>query len=258
MTTGESSDVELMTLVRDGKLGAYGTLYERHVAAAHNLARQLSHGCRAEAEDLVAEAFAKLFTSLKTGHGPDYAFRAYLLTALRRTAYDKTRRGKKEELTEDVSTVTGIKPETVSKPFIDTAIADLDRQLAVRAFQRLPQRWRTVLWHTEIQGQSPADVAPILGLSANAVAVLAYRARERLKQAYLQVHLAQTPDTGCQTTTKRLGAHIRAGLSTRATTQVETHLDKCAGCRTLAAELAEINGTLGRQCDSRQRARWYR
>ena len=59
--------------------------------------------------------------------------------------------------------------------------------MIARAFASLPERWQAVLWHTEIEGARPADVAPLLGLTANGVAALAYRAREGLRQAYLQM-----------------------------------------------------------------------
>jgi RNA polymerase sigma factor (sigma-70 family) len=98
------SDAELIDSVRGGDTSAYGSLYERHVGAAYNLARQLTRST-AEADDLVAEAFAKVLDTLRDGRGPDSAFRAYLLTALRHTAYDKTRRDRKLELAEDVTEV---------------------------------------------------------------------------------------------------------------------------------------------------------
>ncbi len=233
-------DAELIESVRGGDVAAYGQLYERHVTAAYNLARQLARSS-AEADDLVSEAFSKVLDVLRGGGGPDVAFRAYLLTALRHNAYDKTRRDRKVELSEDVSEVA---PEAVSVPFRDTAVAGLERSLAARAFARLPERWQTVLWHTEVEGQSPAEVAPLLGMTANGVSALAYRAREGLKQAYLQVHLAETQAVRCRATVDRLGAWTRAGLSKRETTQVEAHLDECSDCRRLAAELADVNGAL--------------
>ncbi|MFE9745091.1 sigma-70 family RNA polymerase sigma factor [Saccharothrix saharensis] len=234
------SDAELIDSVRGGDIDAYGQLYERHVTAAHNLARQLARSS-AEADDLVADAFAKVLDALRAGRGPDSAFRAYLLTALRHTAYDKTRRDRKLELADDVAEVA---PEATSVPFKDTAVAGLERSMAAKAFARLPERWQTVLWHTEIEGQSPAEVAPLLGLTANGVSALAYRAREGLKQAYLQVHLAETQAERCRATVDKLGAWTRGGLSKRETTQVEAHLDECTGCRALAAELADVNGAL--------------
>ena len=219
------SDAELIDEVRGGKISSYGTLYERHVTAAYNLARQLSRST-AESDDLVSEAFARVLDTLRAGRGPDVAFRAYLLTALRHVAYDKTRRDRRLE------------------QFTDTAVAGLERSMAARAFAKLPERWQAVLWHTEIEGQSPAEVAPILGLTANGVSALAYRAREGLRQAYLQVHLAETTAERCRATVDKLGAWTRGGLSKRETAQVEAHLDECARCRALAAELADVNGAL--------------
>ncbi|WP_177220944.1 sigma-70 family RNA polymerase sigma factor [Lentzea xinjiangensis] len=231
------SDAELIESVRNGTIDAYGQLYERHVSAAYNLARQLTRS-QAEADDLVSEAFAKVLDTLRAGRGPDSAFRAYLLTALRHTAYDKTRRDRKVDLTEDM---TDVAPPVA---FSDTAVAGLERSLAARAFAALPERWRMVLWHTEIEGQSPADVAPLLGMTANGVSALAYRAREGLKQQYLQMHLAETDAERCRATVDRLGAWTRGGLSKREATQVEAHLDECGRCRALAAELADVNGAL--------------
>ncbi|MFC0109942.1 sigma-70 family RNA polymerase sigma factor [Kibdelosporangium aridum] len=231
------SDAELIESVRKGTVSAYGSLYERHVGAAYNLARQLTRS-QAEADDLVSEAFAKVLDTLRAGRGPDSAFRAYLLTALRHTAYDKTRRDKRVELSDDVTTVAGA---DTAVPFSDTAVAGLERSLAARAFARLPERWQAVLWHTEVEGQSPAEVAPILGLTPNGVSALAYRAREGLRQAYLQVHLAESTNDRCKATAERLGAWTRGGLSRRETAQVEAHLDECERCRALAMELADVN-----------------
>ncbi|MEU3625497.1 RNA polymerase subunit sigma [Amycolatopsis coloradensis] len=237
------SDAELIAEVRDGKIASYGTLYERHAAAAHNLARQLARSS-SEADDLVSEAFAKVLDTLRGGKGPDTAFRAYLLTALRHTAYDKTRKDKRVDLNEDMSDVGGAVGEALTVPFSDTAVAGLERTLAAKAFTRLPERWQAVLWHTEIEGQSPAEVAPLLGLTANGVSALAYRAREGLRQAYLQVHLAENSGERCRASAEKLGAWTRDGLSKRERAQVEDHLDDCETCRALAAELADINGGL--------------
>ena len=237
------SDAELIAAVRNGNTSAYGTLYERHVGAAYNLARQLARS-NAEADDLVAEAFAKLLDTLRAGKGPDSAFRAYLLTSLRHVAYDKARREKRIDLNEDMSEVTGALGGALTVPFSDTAVAGLERSMAAQAFARLPERWQMVLWHTEIEQQTPAEIAPLLGLSPNAVSALAYRAREALRQAYLQVHLTETAAERCRATADRLGAWTRDGLSKRERAQVENHLDNCADCRALAAELADINGAL--------------
>lgn len=82
----EPSDIDLIARVRAGSSEAYGLLYERHLASARNLARQLSRST-ADVDDLVAEAFAKVFATLRAGGGPTTAFRAYLLTTKRRGSF---------------------------------------------------------------------------------------------------------------------------------------------------------------------------
>ncbi|NIJ14021.1 RNA polymerase sigma factor (sigma-70 family) [Saccharomonospora amisosensis] len=237
-----SSDAELIASVREGRIEAYGTLYERHVAAAYNLARQLTRSAT-ESDDLVSEAFAKVLDALRAGKGPDSAFRAYLLTTLRHVAYDRARKDRRVDLTADITSVEeGV--DALKVPFTDTAVRGLERSLAAKAFGRLPERWQTVLWHTEIERQSPAEVAPLLGLTPNGVSALAYRAREGLRQAYLQAHLAETEQQRCRATVSRLGAWTRHALSRRERAQVEAHLDRCPRCGALAAELADVNSAL--------------
>ncbi|GAB3548956.1 RNA polymerase sigma factor (sigma-70 family) [Actinopolyspora lacussalsi] len=241
----DAGDNELIEAVRGGSTAAYGVLYERHSVAAHSMARQVANDS-SEADDLVSEAFAKVLTGLRSGQGPNTAFRAYLLTAVRRTAYDRTRKERRVRYSADVGTEDGA---DVSVPFTDTAVAGLERSLAAQAFNRLPERWQTVLWHLEIEGESPSEVAPVLGLTSNGVSALAYRAREGLRQAYLQVHLGQlesdeAESQQCRATVERLGQWTRGGLSKRESAQVDTHLDSCTSCRALSAELGDVNGGL--------------
>ncbi|SFT48966.1 RNA polymerase sigma factor, sigma-70 family [Actinopolyspora lacussalsi subsp. righensis] len=241
----DAGDNELIEAVRGGSTAAYGVLYERHSVAAHSMARQVANDS-SEADDLVSEAFAKVLTGLRSGQGPNTAFRAYLLTAVRRTAYDRTRKERRVRYSADVGAEDGA---DVSVPFTDTAVAGLERSLAAQAFNRLPERWQTVLWHLEIEGESPSEVAPVLGLTSNGVSALAYRAREGLRQAYLQVHLGQlesdeAESQQCRATVERLGQWTRGGLSKRESAQVDTHLDSCTSCRALSAELGDVNGGL--------------
>src|SRR5215204_4248669 len=231
------SDAELIAEVRSGDSEAYGLLYRRHAPSAQALARRLT-GSPAEAEDLVAEAFTRLLVMLRCGRGPDAGFRPYLLTVLRNTLYDRARRDRRVELSDDMTRHDrGVQWE-------DTAVARLESSLAARAFNRLPERWQTVLWHTEVEQESPAQVAPLLGLTPNGVAALAYRAREGLRQAYLQEHLTDDVDIPHQATVNRLGAWARGGLSPRQRARVDGHLASCTQCRILAAELKDVNGGL--------------
>ena len=60
------SDADLIAASRTGDATAYDTLYRRHAAAARSLARQLMRG-QAEADDVVAETFAKILDLLRAG-----------------------------------------------------------------------------------------------------------------------------------------------------------------------------------------------
>jgi hypothetical protein len=115
---------------------------------------------------------------------------------------------------------------------------------AAAAFASLPERWQLVLWHLDVESQKPADIAPLLGMSPNSVSALAYRAREGLRQAYLQSQLAPALHRSCRATTGMLGSYVRKGLSARDATRVEAHLDECTRCMGLYLELSEINSNL--------------
>ncbi len=217
-------------------MSAYGDLFTRHRDAATRLARQLVPP--ADADDLVSEGFAKVLNVLLAGGGPDVAFRAYLLTAIRRLHIDKIRATARATPTDDLTAYDD------GEEFDDTVIAGFEGAAAAKAFASLPERWQLVLWHLEIEGQKPADVAPLLGMSANAVSALAYRAREGLRQAYLQSHAADLAGDECRWTHERLGSYVRKGLSRRDAHKVESHLEGCRSCTAAYLELYEVNGSL--------------
>jgi RNA polymerase sigma factor (sigma-70 family) len=231
------SDVELITAARAGDGNAFATLYTRHAEAARRLARALSRR-RADVDDLIAEAYTRVFVALQRGGGPDLAFRPYLYTTLRRIAIDRGIKDGREVATEHDELDRDLDS---TEPFVDPALDELERSMAVQAYRQLPERWQAVLWYTEVEDMAPNEVGELLGLSANAAAALAYRAREGLRQSYLQVHLTTEPLRTCEPTIERLGAYVRGGVSERERVKVEEHLDECERCRALYLELADVN-----------------
>src|SRR5450830_570315 len=233
-----SSDAELIAAVRGGDSVAFGQLYERHAGAARAVARQYTNSA-ADAEDVVSDSFAKVFTILQGGGGPDVAFRAYLFTVVRRVAIASLGAGKRVQPTDDLAQYEG---SIGSQPGVDEpAIAGFERGVVAKAYDSLPERWQAVLWYTEVEGLQPAQIGPILGLTANGVAALAYRAREGLRQAYLQNHLTTVKDESCRAVSDKLGAYVRGGLAKREQALVDQRLDECPKCRGLVLELADVN-----------------
>ncbi|HEY5514695.1 MAG TPA: sigma-70 family RNA polymerase sigma factor, partial [Pengzhenrongella sp.] len=233
-----SSDAELITAARGGDTSAFGALYERHAPAARAVARQYTRSS-ADAEDVVADAFMRVFAVVRAGGGPDVAFRAYLFTVVRRLAYAGAQGDRRVQPTDDMAVFETVFGSEGSVE--DPALAGFERGVVARAYATLPERWQAALWYTEVERLSAAQIAPLLGLTPNGVAALSYRAREGLRQAYLQQHLAAPPHDSCRGVNDKLGAYVRGGLSRRETVQVEAHLDECVECHALVLELGDVN-----------------
>jgi len=146
-------------------------------------------------------------------------------------------------LADDVSMVCGVRIDTISEPFPDTMLDAEESRLARSAFAQLPERWRAVLQRTEIMGQSPAEAASPLDLTANAVSALAMRARRGLREAYLSAHLSSCAVEKCRLICAMLPAWTRGKLPASRAKQLRAHLGDCADCQQQADALAEINAT---------------
>ncbi|SBT95873.1 RNA polymerase sigma factor, sigma-70 family, partial [Streptomyces sp. DI166] len=243
------SDADLIGRMRSGDDSAYEELYRRHAEAVRRYARTC---CRDghTAEDLTAEVFARMLQAVRGGSGPEHAVRAYLLTSVRRVAATWTKSAKREQLVDDFAVFAAQAGRSSDVPDDDTldlgadvrAMHEAEQSMAMQAFRSLPERWQAVLWHTEVEDESPSEVATLFGLDANGTRVLASRAREGLKQAYLQAHVSATlaSDEECARYADRLGAYARGGLRTRAERGLRKHLEECAKCRLAAGQIKEV------------------
>lgn len=230
-------DGQLIELVRSGDMAAFDGLYERHVSVASNVARRNVDN-QSDAEDVVAEAFQSVLQSLVSGKGPDTFFRAYLLSTVARLSHQRNRKAGKVLPSGDDSVLD----QTLSDS--DAAIGAFESHTVAKAFRALPERWQAVLWYLDVERMKPAAVAPLLGLSANAVSALALRAREGLRRQYLQFHIAEQTDTKCPEYASKLGNYIRGGVSKATERKIREHLDGCASCTAALAELTDVQGTM--------------
>lgn len=238
------TDAELTTRASDGDATAFEELYKRHSDAAWRMAYSVL-GNRDDAADAVAEAFTKVFQALPAGRiGAGGApFRPYLLVATRNAAIDHLRRTGRLQSTADLELAAGA--SAASGP-PERMIEGVDAAFVATAFRGLPERWRSVLWLTEVEGMPARDVAPMLGVSPNGVAQLAVRARAGLRERYLQAHLAGPVAEECRPTIGLLGAYAGSALSARDSARVDQHLAGCDDCRTRVAELEDVGSALRR------------
>lgn len=232
-----TSDADLVLRTRSGDTDAFGELWSRHYRSGITAARSITTSI--DADDLVQEAFAKIFQTVRRGGGPTGSFRAYLFTAIRNTAATWGRARNEiaidgfEDLIED--------PESTD----EAAEAALDRGLTHQAFRSLPTRWQEVLWYSEIEQMKPREIAPLFGMKASAVSQLAARAREGLREAWIQAHLASVEDgSEHQWVIERLAAHTRGSLGARDRRKVDAHLADCARCAIVAAEARQVGSRL--------------
>ncbi len=236
--TEMSSDPELIAGVRAGDTAAFGLLYERHADAARKVAAQYTN-TPTDIDDVVSESFSRVLRALQQGDGPDLAFRAYLFTIVRRTGMDLINKGIRTKPRDDMSPYEAALGYQASSE--EPAMEGFEHGLVADAFKSLPERWQAVLWYTEVEKKTPKEIAPLLGLSANGVAALSYRAREALRQAYLQQHLSSAIDVNCLQANAQLGAFVRGGLNRREATRVDEHVRVCQKCAALVAELEDVN-----------------
>lgn len=216
------TDTELLEAVRGGSIAAYGVLYQRHVGAARSLARQLVQGAD-EVEEVLVAVFAQVLDLIRNGDGPVCAFRPYLLTAVRR--YVTT------------GEVDLADPDHVH---VDPELAGLERSAIARAYLALPERWRMVLWHVEVEGAGPAEIATFLALSRKGAAALVAQARAGFRQAYLRLHEETGPDEGCRPILPKIVQYVEGDLPKRAAGDVDEHIAGCIDCRSVFLELTDL------------------
>ena len=231
------SDGQLIAEARAGGRAAFAELWNRHYAVGVSTARQLN--ARLDPDDVVSEAFARIYDRVVAGGGPEGPFRPYLYAVIRNlTARWGTRESRELAVEFDDQWDSPIDED-------DPAMTALERSLTARAFRALPDRWQTVLWYTEVEGMDPHEVAPLMGLTPNGVAALSYRAREGLRSAWLQAHISDdgVPEA-CTRVVPLLGEFSRGKLAARESDRVRAHIDDCTRCCILVDELEDVSGRL--------------
>nr|WP_269813872.1 sigma-70 family RNA polymerase sigma factor [Jiangella endophytica] len=167
----------LLDRAYQGDDAAFGTLYRRVSPmarrAAHNIVRD-THA----ADDLVQETFYLVLRAVRSGRGPRDSFSGYVLATVKHLAY-RYCKAESRTIANDDPDMWERSAEIVQSP------AQSERVTA--AWASLPPRWRSILWLVEVDRYSPAELAPGLSLTPNAVSSLASRARQALRTAYLAI-----------------------------------------------------------------------
>ena len=144
---------------------ALGEFYERHARDVWTYAYRVT-GNAADADDIVQEAFLRLFKAERLPGG-DEELRRYVFRVVGNLIADRRRRRTRDERAA-LTAPDAANPEG----------RDLD---VVRTFSELKPRERALLWLAYVEGDSHADIAESLRLGRDSVKVLLSRARARLR-----------------------------------------------------------------------------
>ncbi|MEU0969352.1 RICIN domain-containing protein [Streptomyces sp. NPDC005917] len=213
-----------------------GELLDRHWEAAFAYARLCTDGTRG-AGMLTTAAFTRLFGESLRQTGPTAAWRPRLLVTVRRIAAEWDNDGRGELLHPELRAGKG---ERAASRLLPPA----NRRLLSRAFQRLTQSSRAVLWHTEVESEPLSRPAGLLGLDEQDTRVALRRAHERLREECLQVHRELAHEDDCQRYVRMIDVTFRRG-GVDIDPDLLQHLNGCNHCRYTADQLHQFNGGLG-------------
>ena len=159
-------DDELLALVERGDPGALAGLYDRHVGAAYSLAyRMVSE--RGAAEDLVQEAFLKVWRSAgsyKAGRG---TVKTWMLSIVYNGAIDQLRSAASRRRMQELVELSAA-PYQPSDAFAEAWLGSR-RDHVREALKALPPEQLEVLEMSYFRGYTHAEISDLLGLSLGTV-----------------------------------------------------------------------------------------
>jgi|SRR5579884_3370873 len=209
---GLVSDVQLVTLLRQGHTAAFDALYDRHHAPILSFCRHLL-GDPQEAEDAVQQTFLAAYHDLITSDKPIH-LRAWLFTIARNRCFSIIRARREHPSADLGETLTeGLAMQVQQRQDLRDLIADI---------QRLPHDQRAALVLAELDALSHEQIGEVLGVPKGKVKALVFQAREALAAS------RDARDADCGDIREQLltlhGGGLRRG-------HIRRHLRQCPSCR---------------------------
>lgn len=159
-------DRELVTLVESGDPGALAGLYDRHGGAAYSLAYRIL-GQRQAAEDLVQEAFLKVWRSARSYKSARGSVRTWLLSIVHNQAIDQLRAAASRRRTQELVELSAVKYQP-SDAFNEVWLG-FRREQVREALETLPPAQLEVIELSYFSGYTHAEISTLLGLSLGTV-----------------------------------------------------------------------------------------
>jgi RNA polymerase sigma-70 factor (ECF subfamily) len=169
-----AGELEMVRRVQSGDQKAFRDLMERHQAKVHSIIHGILHN-REDTEDIAQQVFTKVYFAIK-----DFDCRCLLLTWICRIAINECYSHLRKRRLTVVDGPAGLEHAGNLPP--------IDRQMAQRDFlnkllARIPEDDRWLLIVKEVEGRSIAELADMTGMTASAIKIKLFRARQKLVQA---------------------------------------------------------------------------
>lgn len=137
---------------------------------------------RAEAEDVVQDTMIRVWNKCEewTQFG---SIEAYCLTVAKNLAIDRSQKKEAQnvELTPEME-----EESEISGPY-DQLVNNERMSIIHRLINELPEKQRLIMQLRDIEGESYKEIAKILNLTEEQVKVNLFRARQKVKQRYLEI-----------------------------------------------------------------------
>ncbi|WP_147375463.1 RNA polymerase sigma factor [Jiangella rhizosphaerae] len=182
MSTHE--DLHSMAAVRE-ETDAFATLYRRLAPSTRDVALRIVANAD-DADEIVQQTFCAVLGAVRAGRGPRRNTDGYVYTVARNLAHDLCVDNRRVVPAGDLAPDGRLGLECSVEP----------TSHAAATLASLPRRWRAILWLIEVEGYSPAELAPAMALSPSAVSSLATRARRAFRKAYLRRAMRAVPGAG--------------------------------------------------------------
>jgi RNA polymerase sigma-70 factor (ECF subfamily) len=137
-----------------------------------------------DADDAVQEAFVKAFERLDQFR-PGRPFEAWFLRILVNGCLDRSKsRGRRQKWMLGAEHASGVEDRMAApEPTPEARLLFAERQRALaQAIQQLPDRQRTVVLLSQLDGRSSAEIGELTGLRESTVRVHLFRAMRRLRE----------------------------------------------------------------------------
>lgn len=181
-----AGDAELLARSAAGNGAAFEQFVRRHEAALLAYLRRMTPDS-ARAEDALQETFLAAWRAAGQFAGGGPSARGWLFTIARHALERQGRRRAGEPADKVPLFDLGVAAGWGAEPAVDPQPALLSRDRLERAWVRLDDAEREVLWLREIEGLTGDECAASLGLTLPAVKSRLHRARLRLMAALREV-----------------------------------------------------------------------